>query len=119
MNMLIANVAGAALIGLIVWWFWLYKTKEAALDDAALVIVVENGTYRPPRIKLAANQATELHFLRKDASPCSEMLLFPDLDISESLPVNKPKTIALPPLAKGEYPFHCQMQMYRGVLKVE
>jgi plastocyanin domain-containing protein len=119
MNMLIVNVAGVALIGLIVWWFWLCKAKEVALDESALVILVENGTYHPPRIKLAANQATELRFLRKDVSPCSEMLLFPELDISESLPMNKPATIPLPPLAKGEYPFHCQMQMYRGVLKVE
>ncbi len=115
----IVNVAGVVLIALIVWWFWLYKAKEVTLEDTALVIVVKNGTYHPARIKLAANQATELHFLRKDASPCSEMLLFPDLDISESLPVNTPRTIALPPLAKGEYPFHCQMQMYRGVLTVE
>ena len=117
--MLMVNVAGAALIALIVWWFWLYKGRDIALDDAALAIVVENGTYHPARIKLAANQATELHFLRKDASPCAEMLLFPDLGISENLPLNKPRTVRLPPLAKGEYPFHCQMQMYRGVLKVE
>jgi plastocyanin domain-containing protein len=119
MEMLIVNLAGLALIGLIVWWFWLYKAQEVAVDDAAMVIVVENGTYQPARILLPANQATQLHFLRKDASPCSEMLIFPDLDISESLPVNKSRAIALPPLAKGEYPFHCQMQMYRGVLKVE
>ena len=117
--MLMVNVAGMALIGLIVWWFWLYKAKEVALDDTALVIVVENGTYHPARIKLPANHATELQFLRKDASPCAEMLLLPDLDISENLPLNKPMTIRLPALAKGEYPFHCQMQMYRGVLKVE
>lgn len=118
--MLMVNVAGVALIALIVWWFWLYKAKEVALDHGTvLTIVVENGTYQPAHIKLAANQATKLEFLRKDASPCSEMLLLPELEISESLPLNKPKTIALPPLAIGEYAFHCQMQMYRGVLKVE
>ena len=117
--MLLVNLSGVALIGLIVWWFWLYNAKQVTLDDSALVIVVENGTYQPARIKLAANQATQLQFLRKDASPCSEMLLLPDLEISESLPLNKPQTIALPPLAKGEYEFHCQMQMYRGLLIVE
>jgi plastocyanin domain-containing protein len=116
--MLMVNVAGVALIGLIVWWFWLYKPREVALDDMGLVIIVANGTYSPSRIKLAANHATQLHFLRKDASPCAEILLIPDLDISENLPLNTPTTIALPPLAKGEYQFHCQMQMYRGVLKV-
>ena len=117
--MLIINVAGVALIGLIVWWFWLYKPGDAVPGDADLTIVVENGVYNPARIKLAANRAARLQFLRKDASPCSEMLLLPGLEISESLPLNKPKSVTLPPLAAGEYVFHCQMQMYRGVLKVE
>jgi plastocyanin domain-containing protein len=117
--MLMVNVAGAAVIVLIVWWFWLYKDAEAGQDTTGLVIVVENGTYKPSRINLTANQAIELHFLRKDASPCAEMLLFPALDISENLPLNKPSTIRLPPLTRGEYQFHCQMQMYRGVLKIE
>jgi plastocyanin domain-containing protein len=117
--MLIVNAAGIALIALIVWWFWLYKPREVDLDNGAVVVVVENGSYQPAHIKLMANQATELHFLRKDPSPCAEMLLLPDLNISENLPLNKPKTIGLPPLEAGEYDFHCQMQMYRGSLKVE
>jgi plastocyanin domain-containing protein len=116
--MLMVNVAGATAIALIVWWFWLYKAKEVGRDSTGLVIVVENGTYKPSRIKLSANQATELRFLRKDASPCAEILLLPDLDISESLPLNKPMTIQLPALANGEYEFHCQMKMYRGLLVV-
>ena len=117
--MIIVSLAGLALIALVVWWFWLYKPTEVALDDEALVIVVENGTYQPSHIKLPANQAAELQFLRKDDSPCSEMLLLPVLEISENLPLNKLTRISLPPLAAGEYEFHCQMQMYRGLLKVE
>lgn len=117
--MLIVNLVGLVLIGLIVWWFWLYKPNDAARGDPELVVVVANGIYEPARIKLAANRATQLHFLRKDASPCAEMLLLPDLELSENLPLNKPKSVNLPPLAAGEYAFHCQMQMYRGVLVVE
>ncbi len=117
--MLLVNIAGIALIALIVWWFWLYEATDVVLNDNDLVIVVENGTYQPAQVRLAADQATELHFLRKDSSPCSEMVLLPDLEISESLPIDRPKSIAIPPLKKGEYAFHCQMQMYRGVLKVE
>ena len=116
--MLMVNVTGAMLIALIVWWFWLYKAEEVGQDNTGLVIVVANGTFKPSRIKLNANQATELHFLRKDASPCAEMLLFPDLNISESLPLNKPMTIQLPALVTGVYEFHCQMQMYQGLLIV-
>lgn len=116
--MVMANIAGIILIAFIVWWFWLYKPKEADLDTDDLVITVENGTYSPSRIKLPAGQPVELKFIRKDQSPCAETLLIPDLQISDTLPLNKLKSIQLPALKAGEYAFHCQMQMYRGQLTV-
>lgn len=117
--MLLVNIVGIALIALIVWWFWLYKPAEVALGDGDIVVVVENGSYQPSNIKIAAHQATQVHFLRKDPSPCAEMLLLPGLEISETLALNKVSKIVLPALEPGEYDFHCQMQMYRGLLKVE
>ena len=117
--MIIVNILGITLIGLIIWWFWLYRPAETALAGDALVIRVENGAYQPSHIRIRANTPSSLHFLRKDASPCAEMVLIPDIELSASLPLDKTKTLALPPLAPGEYDFHCQMQMYRGVLKVE
>ena len=117
--MLLVNIAGLALIALIVWWFWLYRPAELALADEALEITVENGVYQPARLRVVAHQAVALRFLRKDESPCAETVIFPDLDISTTLPLGRPTTVQLPPLAAGEYAFHCQMQMYRGVLKVE
>ena len=117
--MLIANIAGIALIALIIWWFWLYKPGEVALGSGEMVIMVENGSYQPAYIRVEANHPARLHFLRKDPSPCAETLLVPKLEISETLPLNQTRSIELPPLEPGEYEFHCQMQMYRGVLKVE
>ncbi len=108
------NLAGLVLIALIIWWFWLYKQKEAELKENEVIITVENGTYTPSRIKIEAGVSAELKFMRKDQSPCSETLLIPELLISEILPVNQLKTIHLPPLSSGEYDFQCQMQMYRG-----
>jgi len=117
--MLLINIAGFALIALIVWWFWLYKPKESELGENDLVITVENGTYSPSRIKVPTGEPVEIKFIRKDQSPCSETLLIPDLQISDTLPLNKLKTIQLPALAAGEYAFHCQMQMYRGLITVK
>lgn len=113
------NLAGLLLIVLIVWWFWLYKPKDTELGDGKLLVLVENGVYFPARIKIKANEKTVISFLRKDASPCAEMVIFPDFEISESLPVNKQKGIELPPMNSGIYKFHCQMQMYRGEVYVE
>lgn len=117
--MWLINIAGLALIALIVWWFWLYKPKEVEVGKEDLTIVVDAGTYQPSRIKIPADKPVTLQFIRKDASPCAEMVLFPDLDISDTLPLNKNKGIQLPALKAGVYPFHCQMQMYRGELSVE
>ncbi|MAD65448.1 MAG: cupredoxin domain-containing protein [Porticoccus sp.] len=117
--MMIINIAGLALIALIVWWFWLYKPKEAELGENDLVITVENGTYSPSRIKVPSGEPVEIKFMRRDQSPCSETLLIPELQISDTLPLNKLKTIQLPAMSSGEYAFHCQMQMYRGQITVQ
>lgn len=116
--MMTINLLGLLLIALIVWWFWIYKPKAVSVDKDRMTVVVDNGTYEPSRIQLAAGQSTTLRFFRKDASPCAATVVFPEFDISEELPLNKPKDIRLPPLASGEYTFTCQMQMYRGELIV-
>lgn len=117
--MVLINIAGLLLIALIVWWFWLYRTKDVEAGSGNLLIVVENGVYQPSRIKLTANQPANLQFLRKDSSPCSETLQIPALEISENLPLNQAKDVQLPAMKPGKYDFHCQMQMYKGQILVE
>lgn len=116
--MWLVNVCGLLLIGLIVWWFWLYKPRAVAADKA-VVVLVDNGSYQPARIRIAADRATTLAFERRDPSPCADIVVFPDLDISQPLAVGQVTRIGLPAMAAGEYPFYCQMQMYRGLLIVE
>ncbi len=116
--MIIINLLGLLLIGLIVWWFWLYKAQAVTADEGVISIKVENGTYEPSRIRIQAGKPTTLRFLRKDASPCAATVVFADFDISEELSLNKNKDVFLPPCESGEYSFTCQMQMYRGTLIV-
>ncbi len=117
--MLIINSLGILLIALIVWWFWLYKSKETAVSDDQITVIVENGIYQPSRIKLPAGQSVSICFLRKDPGPCSATLVIPDAEISQELPLNKAMLVELPAMEKGEHPFHCQMQMYKGKFLVE
>lgn len=112
------NIMGFLLIALIIWWFWLYRPKDVAAGEGNLLITVADGVYQPASIALQENTPVTLRVLRKDPSPCSETLLIPELDISVTLPLDKPIEIEIPPLKNGNYPFNCQMQMYRGELKV-
>jgi len=112
------DITGVLLIALIVWWFWIYTPSSEKLDKD-LVVVVDKGVYSPAHLSVPANREVTIQFLRRDPSPCAEWVIFPSLDISETLPVGKHKTVSLPALTTGSYPFHCQMKMYTGELKVE
>ena len=116
--MIIINIIGLLLMVLIVWWFWFYKSKEIVVGAGNLIITVANGTYSPSHLKVPAGQPVAIQFVRKDPSPCAETVQIPDLQIIETLPLNQVKTLYLPAMPAGEYPFHCQMQMYRGQIHV-
>jgi len=122
MQSLLINLTGLAAIALTVWWFWLTskgKSTQAVGVDETLEILVKDGVYEPDRIRIEAGKETALHFRREDASPCAEWVLFPDLEVSAQLAVDQVTEVAIPATEAGEYPFHCQMQMYRGTLVVE
>lgn len=121
--MLFINIVGIVLIILIIWWFWLSSPKKeqilAEKADKEITIVVQDGVYQPSTIVLNANTSHVIKVIRKDPSPCAAMLIFPDFEISEELPLNKAIEISLPAMKKGKYVFHCQMQMYKGSILVE
>lgn len=122
--MFIINLVGIVLIALIIWWFWLYSAKNKQKTSVnkttgEINIVVEDGVYQPSTIAVKADTSCVLKFTRKDPSPCAATVIFPDFEISAELPLNKSIEISLPAMKKGEYVFHCQMQMYKGSLVVE
>ncbi|GAB2527031.1 cupredoxin domain-containing protein [Microbulbifer agarilyticus] len=122
MATLLINLLGLIAIAAIVWWFWIAPRKQrlAAIGaDAQMQVLVKDGVYSPDRIRVPANEKTVLHFLREDPSPCAEWVLFPDLEVSAQLGVDQVTEITVYPKQAGEYPFHCQMQMYRGTLVAE
>ncbi|MEE8387787.1 MAG: cupredoxin domain-containing protein [Acidiferrobacterales bacterium] len=117
MNLVIVNSAGLFAIGLIIWWFWLSKPRARAETGARPIdIIVDQGVYTPSRIEVPVGRPIILRFLRKDASPCAEKVLFDDFGIAVDLPVNEPTDVVIIPKEAGEFEFTCQMQMYRGQL---
>lgn len=117
---ILVNLTGVLIILFIVWWFWLYKKQsEATIEGSSIDIIVDSGVYEPSVIHAKAGQEITLRFLRKDTSPCSEKVLFNDIDVSADLPIGKPYELTFTPAKRGEFEFTCQMAMYRGKLIVE
>jgi plastocyanin domain-containing protein len=117
--MWLINSLGIALMGFIVWWFWLWKPKQiSGGTNAVQRVVVENGSYQPANLVVPVGRETTLHFLRKDPSPCSSPVVFPQWDLSAELPLNEEIEVTITPPEIGVFPFTCQMQMYRGDIHV-
>jgi plastocyanin domain-containing protein len=114
MIVLAVNLIGVAIIMLVIWWFWLSEPKAQRVLKNVVDILVEGGTYTPPRIEVEVGKEVTLRFLRKDPSPCAEKVVFEQFGISADLPIDVPKEIVVTPTEPGEYAFTCQMQMYRG-----
>lgn len=103
---------------LIIWWFWLSKLSILTKAEDFIEIKVKDGVYQPAYIQVKTNLLVTLRFIREDPSPCAEVVVFNSLNISEQLPLHKPKDIVLTLKNVGVYEFTCQMGMYRGKLIV-
>lgn len=117
MSEIFVTIAGLILIALIIWWFWLSTPKAVrAKENAPMEIQVKDGAYQPSAIEVRAGRPVNVSFLRQDASPCAEKVVFADLGINADLPLGRSQSISIPALRPGTYEFTCQMGMYRGRL---
>ena len=120
---LIVTLAGAALVGGIVWFFWGPRKHGAAVPVSTAgyqeAMVLVKGGYFPDTLVVRAGIPVRLNFRREESSPCSEMVVFGDFDKSAHLPEGQTVPVELLPDTPGTYEFACQMGMLRGRLVVE
>ncbi|HLC40507.1 MAG TPA: cupredoxin domain-containing protein [Methylomirabilota bacterium] len=120
---IVVDVIGLALIGFIVWFFWLVKTKgvRAALASSGYQeqMVLVKGGYTPDVIVVERGKPVRLNFVRQESASCTEMVLIPAFNKSAKLPEGETVPVEFMPKEAGEYDFACQMGMIRGKLIVE
>jgi plastocyanin domain-containing protein len=116
------TLGGTGLVGLELWWFLLSRTKaqQAQITQGVQEIeIIVDGGYNPNQIVVRSGQPVRLKFQRKDPSSCLEQVLIPDFRRSAMLDLNQTTTIEFTPQKPGQYPFHCGMNMFRGVIFVK
>jgi len=119
----LVTLGGLGVIAGIVWFFWLEQTAgtHAAVTSGGYqeAMVLVKGGYTPDVIVVDRGKPVRLTFRREETTACSEMVIFDAFGKSAKLPEGEPVAVELMPDAPGEYPFACQMGMYRGTLVVE
>ncbi len=119
----LVDLVGLGLIGFIVWFFWLVKTKgvKAAMTSGGYQeqMVLVKGGYTPDVIVVERGKPVRLNFVRQESASCSEMVLLPAFNKSTKLPEGETVAVEFLPKDGGEYEFQCQMGMLRGKLVVE
>ncbi|AQW20761.1 copper-binding protein [Lentilactobacillus curieae] len=116
-------IAGLAIIGFIVWWF--FGKHEAAeevanvTDNNQIVDIEVNGGYSPEVVVLKKGVPAELNFTRKDASSCLDRVVLSDFGINQELPQNEKETVKIDTSKSGEYQWACGMDMFHGKLIIE
>lgn len=118
MDVVLVNVAGLALIWLIVWYFWLSSNAATATaittTGAQEALVVVSGGYSPDTIRVEAGRPVRLIFERQEADPCSERVIFDSLGVTADLPEGEMVPVEFTATEPGDHEFTCQMGMLRG-----
>ena len=119
---IIVTLAGLALAGFVVWYFFLSSRPVASAVSSSgglqEVDITVKGGYSPDVIEVKRGKPVRLNFYRDEENSCSEELLLPDFNIRRELPAFKTTLIELLPQQPGRFNFTCGMGMLRGTLVV-
>ena len=121
-DQVMVTVGGAFLVGFILWFFFGARAATAARSGAGgtqEALIEVRGSYTPDRIEVEAGRPVRLTFVRREANPCTEQVIFPDFGVVKELPVGRPVSVEFTPDRPGEFEFHCGMNMVRGRLVVK
>ncbi len=121
-DVVLVNLTGLAAIAWMVWYFWLSRSRGVQAELAGGVqsaLVVVKGGYTPDTIVVERGRPVRLVFRREESASCSERVVIPAFDKNALLPEGEEVALEFLPSERGEYPFRCQMGMFRGRIVVE
>ncbi len=97
------------------------KTPTTALegyDGTQLLDVVINHGYQPNVIETKAGYPLDLTFTRKEITEsCARELVVPVAGFKGVIPNGERVVVHIPAQEAGEYPFHCSMNMMKGIIR--
>lgn len=115
-------LAAAALIGLIIWWFFGNFQKSSQQADLANGRqegqVVVKGGYEPEVLYLKQGVPAEVTFKIEDKTACLSHVVFSSLGVDKDLSKEKLAKVQIPTDKAGEIDYACGMDMFHGKIVV-
>lgn len=115
-------LAAAALIGLIIWWFFGNFQKRSQQADLANGRqegqVVVKGGYEPEVLYLKQGVPAEVTFKMEDKTACLSHVVFSSLGVDKDLSKEKLAKVQIPTDKAGEIDYACGMDMFHGKIVV-
>lgn len=115
-------LAAAALIGLIIWWFFGNFQKSSQQADLANGRqegqVVVKGGYEPEVLYLKQGVPAEVTFKMEDKTACLSHVVFSSLGVDKDLSKEKLAKVQIPTDKAGEVDYACGMDMFHGKIVV-
>jgi len=113
---LAVTLGGVGAIGLLAWYFFGPKQSHAArvMGNVQEIVVTVKGGYSPDVIRARKGVTLRLIFDRKEAGECSSRVVFPDFQVSKTLPPFARTTLEFTPDKAGRFGFACGMNMLHG-----
>lgn len=105
----IVIAAGAATIGLLAWFFFGPKRSTAAAlhQGVQQVTVTVKGGYSPDVIRVTAGTPLRLTFDRQETGDCTSRVVFPDFQLSQSLPATMKASTTTPSTTRSAWSTRC------------
>ena len=120
---IVVAIASLLVGGIAGWWLWRRRWggKQARLVGASMqeIDVSVNGGYNPNVVVVRKGIPVRFNFTRSEDDPCSEWVIFSDLEVKRRLPAFKTTSVVFTPDKEGEFLFTCALGMYRGKLIVK
>jgi Cu+-exporting ATPase len=117
----LVTIGGAVAIAALAWFFFGPKKARAAEMRGGVqeIEITVKGGYSPDLIRLQQGVPVRLIFDRQEGSDCTSRVVFPDFQLSKSLPAFQRTSVEFTPDKAGEFGFACGMNMVHGTLVVE
>lgn len=113
----LGNLAGVAVVLWLVRELWLARREGATVPEAAGVqaaSITVRGGYGPDAVFVAKGKPVRLDFTRREANPCSELVIFDGIDRRAELPENETVSVEFTPRRTGRITFGCHGGRLRG-----